>query len=152
MLLVLPAWRRGAALSLVEFSDDGLDDVLHLLLLSLEVLSLGLGIVLQPLDLLVDDLLNFALLVFAQLASQLLLVSDPILQTVGVALELIPSLNLALQGGILLGKLLGIVDHPLDVLGAESVVVLGHRPLSLVHLDGDGVLVVSSSGEDLGLL
>ena len=48
---------------------------------------------------------------------------------VGVTLELVPGLNLALQGGILLGKLLGIVDHPLDVLGAEPVVVVGDGDL-----------------------
>merc|ERR1712183_840913 len=32
------------------------------------------------------------------------------------------------------------------------MVVLGHGPLSLVHLDGDGGLVVAVGGEDLGLL
>merc|ERR1719245_734256 len=33
----------------------------------------------------------------------------------------------------------------------HGVVVLGHGPLSLVHLDGHGVLVVGSGGEDLAL-
>ena len=35
---------------------------------------------------------------------------------------------------------------------AKLVVVLGHGPLSLEHLDGDSVLVVGGSGEDLKLL
>merc|ERR1719397_1077475 len=35
---------------------------------------------------------------------------------------------------------------------AKLVVVLGHWPLALEHLDGDGVLVVGGGGEDLGLL
>ena len=42
IFLLLPAWRWGAALALVQLGDDGLDDVLHLLLLGLEVLGLGL--------------------------------------------------------------------------------------------------------------
>ena len=35
---------------------------------------------------------------------------------------------------------------------AEEVVVLGHGALALVHLDGDGGLVVAVGGEGLGLL
>ena len=35
---------------------------------------------------------------------------------------------------------------------AKLVVILGHGPLSLEHLDGDSVLVVGGSGEDLRLL
>ena len=35
---------------------------------------------------------------------------------------------------------------------AEEMVVLGHGPLSLVHLDGDGGLVISVDVEGLGLL
>ena len=42
IFLLLPAWRWGAALALVQLGDDGLDDVLHLLLLGLELLSVGL--------------------------------------------------------------------------------------------------------------
>ena len=38
-------------------------------------------VILEPLDLLVDDLLDLALLILAQLASQLLLVADLVLQT-----------------------------------------------------------------------
>ena len=35
---------------------------------------------------------------------------------------------------------------------AKEMVVLGHGPLPLVHLDGDGWLVVAVGGEGLGLL
>ena len=42
IFLLLPAWRWGAALALVQLGDDGLDDVLHLLLLGLELVSVGL--------------------------------------------------------------------------------------------------------------
>ena len=43
---------------LVKLGNDWLDDVLHLLLLGLEVLGLSLGVLLKPCDLLVHDLLN----------------------------------------------------------------------------------------------
>ena len=56
-------WRWSSALSLVKLGNDGLHDVLHLLLLGLELVHISLGVVLQPLDLLIDDLLDLALLV-----------------------------------------------------------------------------------------
>merc|ERR1711971_489644 len=195
-----------ASLSLVQLGDDGLDNVLHLLLLSLQVLGGGVSIIFKPLDLFVNYFFNLTLLVIAQLATEFLLVIELVLQAIGIALKLVPSLDLALELGILLSKLLGVIDHLLDVLRAkpvvvigdgdlllvagtlvlsrhdhdtvgvnlegdldlrntsgcwgntsdvelaEHVVVLGHGPLSLVHLDGHGVLVVGSGGEDLALL
>ena len=42
VVLLLLATGRSSALSLVELGDDGLDDVLHLLLLGLELVSVGL--------------------------------------------------------------------------------------------------------------
>ena len=70
-----------ASLSLVQLGDNGLDNVLHLLLLGLEVLGGGVSIIFKPLDLLVDDLLNLTLLVIAQLATKLLLVTELVLET-----------------------------------------------------------------------
>merc|ERR1719468_950491 len=103
-----------------------------LLLLGLQVLGGGIGVILQPLDLLIDDLFNFALLVIAQLTTELFLVTELVLETVGIALRLVPSLNLALELGVLLSELLGVIDHPLDVLGAQPVVVVGDGDLLLV--------------------
>ena len=42
VVLLLLATGRSSSLALVELGDDGLDDVLHLLLLGLEVLGLSL--------------------------------------------------------------------------------------------------------------
>ena len=42
VVLLLLATGRSSALTLVELGDDGLDDVLHLLLLGLELVSIGL--------------------------------------------------------------------------------------------------------------
>merc|ERR1712137_157715 len=121
--LVLTA--RGATSSLVKLGNDWLDDVLHLLLLGLEVLGLSLGVLLQPRDLLVHDLLDLLLLLVTELASELLLVRQLVLQAVCIALELIPGLNTSLQLGVLVGKLFGVVDHPLDVLRGQPVLVVG---------------------------
>merc|ERR1711902_169699 len=128
-----------ATLSLVQLGDNGLDNVLHLLLLGLEVLGGGVSIIFKPLDLLVDDLLNLTLLVIAQLATEFLFVTTLVLEAGGIALKLVPSLYLALELGILLSELLSIVDHPLDVLRAEPVVVVGDGDLLLVA----GTLVLS---------
>ena len=68
-------------------------------------------VILEPLDLLVDDLLDLALLVLAELAAELLLVSDLVLQTVGVALQLVPCLHLALERGILTRESLLVRRH-----------------------------------------
>merc|ERR1719443_2021284 len=92
----------------------------------------GAGVILQPLDLLVDNFFNFALLVIAQLATKLLLVTELVLETVGITLQLVPSLDLALELGVLLSELLGVIDHPLDVLRAQPVVVVGNGDLLLV--------------------
>ena len=42
VVFLLLATGRSSALALVELGDDGLDDVLHLLLLGLELVSVGL--------------------------------------------------------------------------------------------------------------
>lgn len=43
-----------------------------------------------------------------------------VLEGVGVALQLVPGLDLALQLGVFVGELLRIVDHLLNVLGSQS--------------------------------
>ena len=88
-----------ASLALVQLGDNGLNNVLHLLLLGLQVLGGGIleeikirgaqnlefvqtyGVILQPFDLLVNNLLNFALLVVTQLATELLFVTELVLET-----------------------------------------------------------------------
>merc|ERR1719367_1169060 len=205
LLLSFSTW-WSSSLTLVQLGDDWLHNVLHLLLLSFQILSFRISILLQPFDLLIDNFLNFALLIFTQFSTKLLLVTELILQAVSVAFQFISGFNLALESSIFLSKLFSIIDHSLNVFGAESVVVvcdgdlllvtsalvlsrhnhdtvsinlkgdfnlrntswcwwdsgdvelskkmvvLGHGSLSLVDLDGDGVLVVGGGGEDLALL
>uniref|UniRef100_A0AAG5CTL2 NAD-specific glutamate dehydrogenase n=1 Tax=Anopheles atroparvus TaxID=41427 RepID=A0AAG5CTL2_ANOAO len=167
---------------------------------------LGGGCAIPPLDLLVDRLLHLGLVVVRNARAQFVLRAELVLQAVRVALELVARLDALLQLLVVVGEPLGVLDHALDVvrrqavlvvgdddllpvagalvlgrhlqntvgvdlkrhldLGdatgrrrdasevelAEQMVVLGHRPLALVHLDRDGVLVVRGGREDLRLL
>merc|ERR1719341_3032774 len=130
LLLLATLWRRSTS-SLVQLSNDGLHNVFHLLLLCFEIFSRSILILLQPGDLLVDHLLDLALLVVAQLATQLLLVRELILQTVSITFKFIPGLDLSLQSCVLISELLSIVDHSLDVFWGQSVLVIGDSDLLL---------------------
>merc|ERR1719452_327630 len=114
------------------------DPVLLLVVVILELFS----IVNHPLDFL---LRKTALIVcdgdLVLLASRLVAGRD-IEDTVGVNVE----------GDLNLGNTPGSRRDTGQVELAEEVVVFGHGPLSLVHLDGDGGLVVAVGGEGLGLL
>ncbi len=87
---------------------------------------------LQPLDLLLDGLVDGLLVVGRQLAAQLLFVTDLVLQGVGVALQLVAGVNTLLQLLVLISEALGLVHHALDVLGGQSVLVVGDGDLVLV--------------------
>ncbi|GMR31814.1 hypothetical protein PMAYCL1PPCAC_02009, partial [Pristionchus mayeri] len=62
------------------------------------------------------------------------------------------SVHIDLERHLNLGNSTGRGRHSSQIELAQLVVVLRHGTLSLEHLDGDGGLVVSSSGEDLRLL
>ncbi|KAF4529500.1 hypothetical protein B566_EDAN017804 [Ephemera danica] len=151
--VVLSRGGRGpscAALVLVQLGDDGLHHVLERLLVRLELLHVAVLVLLQPLDLLVNRLLHLGLVVF-------LLVTDLVLKGVGVALELVASLDTLLEFLVLFSELLGVLDHLVDVLGGEPVLVVGDDDLLSVscalvlgrHLE-DAVGVNLESHLDLG--
>merc|ERR1719259_415318 len=196
----------GRRLALVKLCDDGLRNVLKLLLLRVVVLRVGLRVVLKPLDCSVNCSLHLFLLFIGELASKLLLIINLVLEPIGIRFKTISGFNLILHLLIFIGEELGILDHTLNILRlqpvlvigncdllavtsglifsrhlqdpiginlegnfnlrnttrsrwnssqvklTENMVVLGHWPLTLKHLNGDGVLVVLSSGESLGLL
>ena len=66
-----------------------------------------------------------------ELSTKLLLVTQLVLERVSIALKLVPSLHLALQLGVLVRKLLCVVDHLLNVLGRQPVLVVGDGDLFL---------------------
>ena len=67
-----------------------------------------------------------------ELSTKLLLVAQLVLERVNIALELVSSLHLAHQ--------LGVVDHLLNVLGNQPVLVVGDGDLFL----GAGALVLGA--------
>ena len=77
-------WGWGATGSLVEFSNDWLNDIFQLFLLCLECVTVGFLVLLQPRDLLVDGLFNLFLVGVGQLGAQLVLIGDLVLERVGV--------------------------------------------------------------------
>lgn len=113
-----------SACTAIELADDGLNDLLQLLLLSLEVFQLCILMRLHPLNLLLHRFLNGLLVVVRQLASKLLLVADLVLQRVGIALQLIAGVDPLLQLLVFVGKALGVIHHALNVLWREAVLVI----------------------------
>jgi len=201
--LVILIRRRSRA---VQLASDGVSHTGELLLLLLEVLhGSGGGVVLEPVVDLLNGVEDGLLVILIDLATQTILVVDLVLQAEGVVLKTVTGLDLALDGLVLLGVLLGLLDHAVDLLLgetalvvgdgdglslasalvggadledsigievkgdldlgnttgggrdvgqlelAEHVVVLGHRALTLEHLDQDGGLVVGGSRENLRL-
>ncbi|CAG9943851.1 unnamed protein product [Clonostachys rosea f. rosea IK726] len=125
--------------ALVHLGGDGVSDVGKLLLLFLEVLSVGVGtVLLKPLVGLLDsveDLLTCLLLLISDLATETVSVVDLVLQAESVVLKTVASLNALTGGLVLLGVLLSLGNHALNLLRSKTTLVVG---------DGDGLLLASS--------
>ncbi|GJN31061.1 hypothetical protein PR202_gb19415 [Eleusine coracana subsp. coracana] len=196
---------RGTRAALVHLGDDGVADSLELLHLVLELLRLGELVPVEPLDCVLDAVLDPLLVLGGQLGRDLF-VLDGVAHVVCVVLQRVARLHLALHLLVLGLVLLGLLHHLLDLLLAEpslvvgdgdlvllpgglvlrrhvqdavgvdvegdvdlrhasgsrrdarelelaqQVVILGPRPLALVHLDQHARLVVRVGGEHLLLL
>merc|ERR1719169_13397 len=135
---------RGTTSSLVHLGDDGVADLLDLLLLGLVLLLVGRGgEVIDPLDGLVDDVVDGLLVVLRELGGNLVVV-DGVADVVDVVLESVLGLDLLALGIIVGLEALGIADHALNVVLGETTLVVG---------DGDAVdltggLVLSRDVED----
>merc|ERR1719482_293515 len=108
------AHAAAAALGVERLHDRGAD-ALDLLLLVLELLLLGELVGLEPREGVVDGRLGLGLVVVRQLVLQLL-IAERVLHGVAVVLKAVLGLDLLLEILILLGVLLGIGGHLLDVL------------------------------------
>ncbi|KYN14113.1 NAD-specific glutamate dehydrogenase, partial [Trachymyrmex cornetzi] len=191
VVLAASGWNT-AARALIKLGDNWLNDIGELLLLLLILFRLGVLIVLQPFDLLVDSLFHSSFIRLAHFRAEFLLI--------------VARLYTLLQLLIIVGEFLRVLDHPLDVIGrqtiliirdddllaiasalvlsrylqntvgvdlegdfdlwyatwrrwnasqiefAKQMVVLGHRTLTLVHLNRDSVLAVRCCREDLRFL
>jgi hypothetical protein len=140
LLIVTSATSRA-----VKLGGDGVSDVGQLLELLIEVLGAGLsGVLIKPVLGLLDSLEKGVLVVVLDLATKTLLVVDLVLEAVGVVLKLVARLNALTVGLVLLGVLLSLLNHALNVLGRKAALVVG---------DGDaltlaGALVDSADLED----
>jgi hypothetical protein len=129
----------------VELGGDGVGDIGQLLELLVKVLRGSRdGVLLEPVLDLLDGVLDGLLVVILNLATKTLLVVDLVLQAVCVVLELVARLNALTVGLVLFGILLSLLNHALNVFGAETALVVGDgNALSLA-----GALVDSRDLED----
>ncbi|KAI3485069.1 hypothetical protein L1887_51742 [Cichorium endivia] len=117
-----------AASSRVDLGHDGVDLLLDLLLLVLELVGRGGGVGVEPLDALLDDLLERLLVGGLELVLELGLVGG-VADVVDVRLETVLGLG-ALEGLlVLLGELLGLLEHLLDLLRRETALVVADGDL-----------------------
>ncbi|PMB65055.1 NAD-specific glutamate dehydrogenase [Beauveria bassiana] len=127
----------------VHLGSDGVSDVGELLLLLLKVLSGGIGAVLvKPLLSLLNGVDDGLLVLVVNLAAKTVLIIDLVLEAESVVLKTITGLNALTSSLVLLGVLLSLGNHALNLLRGETTLVVG---------DGDGLLLASALvvGRDL---
>ncbi|CEO96728.1 hypothetical protein PBRA_005332 [Plasmodiophora brassicae] len=118
----------GTAGRLVRLRDDGRADRLQLLLLGLVLLRLGVLVRLEPLQDVGDGRVDLGLVVLADLVLELL-VLDRVAKRVRVVLQAVLRLDLLAQHLVVVLVLLGVADHRLDVLLAQTALVVRDRNL-----------------------
>merc|ERR1719198_2319102 len=110
-----PAHPAVAAALGVHGGHDRRADALHLLALVLKLLLLGHLVALQPLERVFDGVGRLLLVVLGDLVLDLVVV-ERVLHGVAVVLQAVLGLHLLLEVGVLLGVLLRVGGHLLDVL------------------------------------
>jgi hypothetical protein len=110
----------------VKLGGDGVSDIRELLELLIKVLSdSGSGVLLEPVLGLLDGVEKRLLVVLLNLATKTLIVVELVLEAVGVVLELVTGFNALTVGLVLLGVLLGLLNHALNVIAAKTALVVG---------------------------
>lgn len=118
--------RAGAGTSVVELAGDWVSDVAELLLLLIKVFLGGISrVLLEPLKSLLDGIENGLLVLLINLGSETILVVDLGLEGESVVLESVAALNLLLVGLVLIGILLSLGNHALNVLLGETSLIVG---------------------------
>merc|ERR1711977_389816 len=116
---------------LVHLLDDWVAHSLELLLHGLELLLLGMLSSVEPGHDLVDLVLNSLLVVLSESVLELLIV-DLVLHVVGVGLEAVLGIDPLLGLGILISELLSLTNHTLDVILAQTALVVGDGDVGLL--------------------
>mmetsp|Transcript_14351 Transcript_14351/g.28331 ORF Transcript_14351/g.28331 Transcript_14351/m.28331 type:complete len:716 (+) Transcript_14351:183-2330(+) len=129
LLVLLRATAALPAAALVQLGHDGVDSLLNLLLLLLKLVLVAVLVLVDPLRHLLDEVLERLLVVVRQLILDLVLIVDRVLDVVHVALKRVLGVDLLLKLAVLLLKLLGLVDHALDLLLRQPALVVGDGDL-----------------------
>lgn len=112
--------------STVKLGSNGVSNVREFLKLFVEVLSHSRGgVLLEPVLSLLDGLNNGLLVLVINLATETIVVVDLVLQVICVVLELVARLNALTGSLVLIGVLLGFLNHALDFLSRETALVVG---------------------------
>mmetsp|Transcript_7488 Transcript_7488/g.19656 ORF Transcript_7488/g.19656 Transcript_7488/m.19656 type:complete len:406 (+) Transcript_7488:1665-2882(+) len=128
LLLLLAAARAAGAL--VHVSHDRIRDRLDLLLLGRVLVFVRLGVLVEPVERLVDRVLDLLLVISRQFVGDaLLVVVERVLHVVQVRLEAVARVDALLDLFVLVGVLLGLADHALDVLLGEAALLGRDRDL-----------------------
>ncbi|CAA7406321.1 unnamed protein product [Spirodela intermedia] len=129
--LVVDIGAHVGAGALVHLGDDGVADALELLHLVVELIGLGELVAVEPVDGLVDGVLDLLLVCGVELGGDLL-VLDGVPHVVGVVLEAVFGFHLLLVLLVLRLVLLRLLDHLLDLVLAQPPLVVGDGDLVLL--------------------
>jgi hypothetical protein len=111
----------------VKLGGNGVRDVGKLLKLLVKVLSdCGSRVLLEPVLRHLDGLEKSLLVLILDLATETFLVVDLVFEAVGVVLELVAGLNALTSSLVLIGILLGFLDHALNFFLSKTALVVGN--------------------------
>merc|ERR1719158_2721667 len=121
----------GGATGLVHLGDDGVAHRLEVLLHGVELILLGVLGGVEPLHGLLDLVLDLLELLLGDGRLELVL-ADGVLHLVAVRLEAVLGVDALLGLGILIGELLGLAHHAVNVLLGETALVVGDGDVGLL--------------------
>merc|ERR1719401_2981337 len=135
------------AASTVVLRHDGRANTLDLLVLLLDLLRVGLRVRVHPRLAVLESVHDLLLLVGVHLLAEALVVAGALrgaAHRVHVAVEGVLGVDALLDLLVLIGELLGLLDHLLDLLLRQAALVVGDRDLLALA----GALVLSADVQD----
>eukprot|EP00039_Didymoeca_costata_P026977 m.17128 g.17128 ORF g.17128 m.17128 type:complete len:419 (+) comp5909_c0_seq1:167-1423(+) len=133
VFIISPWWCT--TLTFIKVADDWGDNFFNFLLLLLVLFGISFLVFIQPVNTLFDGLVDGFGIFLREFTSELFFVSDLVLETIKVSFKFVTSFNTLLQFLVFVSEFLGILDHTLDILRSETVLVVAN---------GDGFLATGS--------
>lgn len=118
------------ALGVIDSRDDRVANLLQVFHLLLKGVLIGVLVRVEPVLGLSNGLLDRILVVLLKLVGELILVLNGVAHREDVVLEGVLGVDTLLDSLVLVGELLGVGDHLLDLLGGEAALIIS---------DGDGL-------------